>query len=272
MPGKSCTINLIVNGQRWLEAGESLVADGVAAKAWTLAGLQDYVQLTVGAALGYTIENTTLIEQRWCRSRAIASDGEAVAARMAVAQTPHVTEADAGAGLALEAIEAAALSPCDVVVMVGATMAWQPLRQKLEAASVELFELLLPPAGKVVVSTDRVVDLRQRVKLAPADPAVVALFKRPPVAAAPVGASAAAQAAGAGDEETFAANSIRGTVKLLANGYGIVSRADGRGEVQFLASHVQPPGFEFVEVGDELRFDVIEVAPGKWRAQRVVRS
>lgn len=271
MPGKSCTINLIVNGQRWLEAGDSLVADGVAAKPWTLAGLQDYVQLTVGAALGYTIENTTLIEQRWCRSRAIASDGEAVAARMAVAQTPHVTDADAGAGLTLEAVEAAALSPCDVVVMVGATMAWQPLRQKLELASVELFELLLPPAGKVVVSTDRVIDLRQRVKLAPSDPAVVALFKRPPVAAPRVVDSGKA-AEGGDSDEPFAANSIRGTVKLLANGYGIVSRADGRGEVQFLASHVQPPGFEFVEVGDELRFDVIEVAPGKWRAQRVVRS
>lgn len=271
MPGKSCTINLIVNGQRWLEAGDSLVAEGVAAKAWTLAGLQDYVQLTVGSALGYTIENTTLIEQRWCRSRAIASDGEAVAARMAIAQTPHVTDADAGAGLALEAIETAALSPCDVVVMVGATMAWQPLRQKLEAASVELFELLLPSAGKVVVSTERVIDLRQRVKLAPADPAVVALFKRPPVVATTVREAGSATENG-GSDEPFAANSIRGTVKLLANGYGIVSRADGRGEVQFLASHVQAPGFEFVEVGDELRFDVIEVAPGKWRAQRVVRS
>lgn len=50
MPGKSCTINLIVNGQRWLEAGDSLVAEGVAGKPWTLAGLQDYVQLTVGSA------------------------------------------------------------------------------------------------------------------------------------------------------------------------------------------------------------------------------
>lgn len=271
MPGKSCTINLIVNGQRWLEAGESLVTEGAAAKSWTLAGLQDYVRLTVGSALGYTIENTTLIEQRWCRSRAIAGDGEAVAARLAVAQTPHVTDADAGAGLALEAVEAAALSPCDVVVMVGATMAWQPLRMKLELASIELFELLLPPAGKVVVSTDRVIDLRQRVKLAPAEPAVVALFKPSPVAVTSVADSGKTTESGDSDEP-FAANSIRGTVKLLANGYGIVSRADGRGEVQFLASHVQPPGFEFVEVGDELRFDVIEVAPGKWRAQRVVRS
>jgi cold shock CspA family protein len=271
MPGKSCTINLIVNGQRWLEAGESLVTDGVVGKRWTLAGLQDYVQLTVGSALGFTIENTTLIEQRWCRARAIAGDGEAVAARLAVAQTPHITEADAGAGLALEAVEAAALSPCDVVVMVGATMAWHPLRQKLEAASVELFELLLPPAGKVVVSTERVIDLRQRAKLAADDAAVAALFKRPPVRA--VSASDAGRASESADsDEPFAANSIRGTVKLLANGYGIVSRADGRGEVQFLASHVQPPGFEFVEVGDELRFDVVEVAPGKWRAQRVVRS
>ena len=40
----------------------------------------------------------------------------------------------------------------------------------------------------------------------------------------------------------------------------------------FLPGHVAPPGFEFIEVGDTLRFDVVRTASGKWQAQRVVRA
>ena len=38
--------------------------------------------------------------------------------------------------------------------------------------------------------------------------------------------------------------------------------------MQFLAGHVSPPGFEFIEVGDTVRFDVVKVISGKWQAQR----
>ena len=69
----------------------------------------------------------------------------------------------------------------------------------------------------------------------------------------------------------FAANAARGTVKSLANGYGMAKRKDGLADVQFMANQVTAPGFDFLEVGDELRFDVVQVASGKWFAQRVVR-
>jgi cold shock CspA family protein len=61
-------------------------------------------------------------------------------------------------------------------------------------------------------------------------------------------------------------------VKSLANGYGIITRKDGRGDVQFMSGHVMAPGFDFVEVGDTMRFDVVRMPSGKWLAQRVVRS
>ena len=40
----------------------------------------------------------------------------------------------------------------------------------------------------------------------------------------------------------------------------------------YLAGHVVAPGFDFVEIGDTLRFDVVRVSSGKWLAQRVVRA
>ena len=66
---------------------------------------------------------------RWSRQRSSnsagaapkpsAADGEAVSAAAAVVTAPHVTADDTGAGFALEAVEAAALAKCDVMVTVG---------------------------------------------------------------------------------------------------------------------------------------------------------
>ncbi len=270
MADKRCSISLVVNGYRWLEEGEALVSQAAVPRAWSLGGLQDFVRMSVGAKLGFTMDNTDLMEQRWCRAKGIAADGEAVQAGFAIVNAPHVTLDDAGAGLALEAVEAAAVSASDVVVTVGTQMNWMPLRLKLQSRGLELFEYLLPPSGKVVVSTDRVVDLRELARRHHGDTGASALFKPIPVSAVDVGDSAANPQLIPVDE-SFGANAVRGIVKSLANGYGIVTRKDGRGDVQFLATHVQPPGFEFVEVGDELRFDVVQLASGKWLAQRVVR-
>lgn len=264
-----CSISLVINGGRWLQEGEALVAQGDVPRLWSLAGLQDYVRLSIGGRLGHTLEQTAIVEQRWCRAKPGAADGEAVAAAAAVVTAPHVTADDTGAGLALEAVEAAALVKCDVMVTVGSQITWQPLRQKLEAAGVQLVELLLPASGKVVVSTERVIDLRELVKRQHGNSPVSAMFKT--VAAPAVNAPAATRNTVEHDD-SFAANAILGTVKALAKGYGTVTRKDGRGEVQFLAGHVSPPGFEFIEVGDTVRFDVVKVSSGKWQAQRVVRS
>ncbi len=269
MADKRCAISLVINGQRWLEEGDALAEQPGVPRRWSLCGLQDFVRITVGAKLGYTLENTDFVEQRWCRGKANAGDAEAVNAGFTVVTTPHITGSDAGAGLSLEASEIAAMTDSEVIVTVGNQMHWMPLRQKLEARKTELFELLLPAAGKVVVSTERVVDIRELARQHFGDDKAKALFRAPPVSAS-ANASADAPAAAAADE-SFAANAARGTVKSLANGYGIVSRKDGLGDVQFMATHVAAPGFEFLEVGDELRFDVVQVASGKWFAQRVKR-
>jgi cold shock CspA family protein len=268
MADTRCAMSLIVNGQRWVEAGDALVEEKALPRRWSLIGLQDYTRLVIGAKLGVVLENIDFTEQRWCRAKATSTDAEAVAASFSVINAPHVAIDDSGAGLSLEAVEAVALNPCDVVVMVGHSMNWQPLRKKLESNSIAFYELLLPPEGKVVVTTDHVFDLREIARRDHATSPASALLKAPPV-------SATAAAAAAGEpvfDESFAANAARGVVKSLARGYGVVTRKDGRGDVQFLAAHVQAPGFEFVEVGDELRFDVVQVASGKWLAHRVVRS
>jgi cold shock CspA family protein len=268
MAGTRCALSLIVNGQRWIDAGDALVDTKALPRRWSLVGLQDYVRLAIGAKLGFTLENIDLIEQRWCRAKATSTDAEAVDAGFIVMNAPHVGADDSGAGLALEAIESVASRPCDVVVMVGHSMNWQPLRKKLESQSVALYELLLPPDGKVVVTTDHVIDLRETARRDHGTSPASALLKLAPINSLD---SVSRSEVTAVFDETFAANATRGTVKSLAKGYGVVTRKDGRGDVQFLAAHVQSPGFEFVEVGDELRFDVVQVASGKWLAQRVVR-
>ena len=109
---------------------------------------------------------------------------------------PALLTDDVGAGLALEAVESAALvKGCDVMVTVGSQMSWQPLRQKLETAGTQLVELLLPASGKVVVSTDRVIDLRELVRREHASSPVSAMFKA--VAAPAVNAPASAKMASA---------------------------------------------------------------------------
>ena len=269
MADKRCSISLVVNGQRWLEEGDTLAEVAGMPRPWSLCGLQDFVRITVGAKLGFTFENTDFVEQRWCRAKANAGDAEAIVAGFTVVTTPHITSSDAGAGLSLEAVDVAAANATQVIVTVGNQMNWMPLRQKLEARKAELFELLLPPAGKVVVSTERVIDIRELARQHFGDDKAKALFRAPPQPAST--STVAANAATAAPEESFAANAAQGTVKSLANGYGIIKRKDGLGDVQFMATHVRPPGFDFIEIGDELRFDVVQVSPGKWLAQRVVR-
>ena len=263
-----CLISLVVNGQRWLEEGEALFAQNAVPRVWTLAGLQDHLRLTVGSRLGYTFDSIDFVDLRWCRAKANATDGEAVQAGLAVVTTPHVMASDPGAGLALEAIESAATSGCQVVVTVGSQMTWLPLRQKLEARGDHLFELLLPPSGKVVVSTERAIDMRELARQHHGDEKAKALFKPLPVVIKKPGAGSAEPVAGG---ESLAGNAVPGTVKSLANGYGMAKRKDGLPDVQFMANQVTAPGFDFLEVGDELRFDVAQVASGKWFAQRVVR-
>ena len=269
MADKRCSISLVVNGQRWLEEGAMLAEQAGVPRPWSLCGLQDFVRIIVGAKLGYTFENTDFVEQRWCRAKANAGDAEAIAAGFAVVTTPHITSSDAGAGLSLEAVDVAMANETQVVVTVGNQMNWMPLRQKLEARQSALFELLLPPAGKVVVSTERVMDVRELARQHFGDDKAKALFRAPPVS---VSANSSVEVATpVAPDETFAANAAQGTVKSLANGYGIIRRKDGLGDVQFMATQVRPPGFDFIEIGDELRFDVVQVSPGKWLAQRVVR-
>ena len=269
MADKRCTISLLINGQRWLDDGEALALMPGVPRPWSLCGLQDFVRILVGAKLGYTLENTDFVEQRWCRGKSNAGDAEAINAGLTVVTTPHITGSDPGAGLSLEAAEIAATTDSQVIVTVGNQMQWMPLRHKLEARSTELFELLLPPVGKVVVSTGRVIDVRELARQHFGDDKAKALFRAPPVSAS---ANPSVEATTiAAPDESFAANAAQGTVKSLANGYGIIKRKDGLGDVQFMATHVRPPGFDFIEIGDELRFDIVQVSPGKWLAQRVVR-
>jgi cold shock CspA family protein len=276
MAEKRCTIHLIVNGQRWLEEGEALVSQSGLPRGWSLGGLLDHVKIVVGAKLGFTFDAIDFAELRWCRAKSNAGDAEAVTAGFTIFTTPHVNNADVGAGLSLEAVDAlcaagggGVTAAAKAVVTVGSQMTWMPLRQKLEARATELFELLLPATGKVLVSTERVVDLRNLAQQHHADDAAKALFKPVPVAA---GASTSVDAsASTAEGVSYAANAARGTVKSLANGYGMAKRKDGLPDVQFMATQVTAPGFEFLEVGDELRFDVAQVASGKWFAMRVVR-
>ena len=76
-----------------------------------------------------------------------------VAAAAAVVTAPHVTADDTGAGLALEAVEAAALVKCDVMVTVGSQITWQPLRQKLEAAGYIRKRVALLDRKKIGLNT-----------------------------------------------------------------------------------------------------------------------
>ena len=269
MADKRWSISLVVNGNRWADEGETLLSQAAIPRAWSLVGLRDYVGLMAGAKLGFTLENCDWVDSRWCRAKASGSDAEAVMSGFTITTAPQVTGDDAGGGLALEAVESCALSESHVVVMVGGQMQWMPLRQKLEARHVEFFELLLPATGKVLVSTDRVIDLRDLARRQHAESPVAALFR--PAPAMPGSGAASGEEDEAASDDSFAANAVSGIVKSLANGYGIVTRKDGRGDVQFLATQVRAPGFEFVELGDELRFDVVQVASGKWLAQRVVR-
>lgn len=266
---KRCSISVVVNGGRWLQAGDALASNSSVPRRWTLDGLKDYVSLRIGAQLGRTLEQIEYVDLRWCRDKANSLDHEAVTAGFAVISAPHIGTDDAGAGLSLEAIEAAA-SGCDAVVMVGSQMTWQPLRQKLDTKGIALFELLLPATGKVLVSTDRAIDLRETALRQHASVPTSALFKAPPMA--PTAEAGDAIPRGDARDASFAANAILGTVKSKANGYGVITRRDGLGDLQFLPGHVAPPGFEFVEVGDTVRFDVVLTPAGKWLAQRVVRS
>jgi cold shock CspA family protein len=266
---KSSAISIVVNGGRWLQEGDALVSSGGTPRRWTLDGLKDFVGLRVGAQLGRTLDQIEFVDLRWCRDRANGVDNEAVNAGFTVVNAPHVGADDAGAGLSLEAVEAA-LSGCQAVVVVGALMTWLPLRQKLEASGIALFELLLPASGKVIVSTDHVVDLRENALRQHGSAPTSALFKALPAAVST--AATGEPTAPAPRDASFAANAILGIVKSKSNGYGIVTRKDGLGDLQFLPGHVAPPGFEYVEVGDVVRFDVVKSPAGKWLAQRVVRS
>lgn len=271
MSDTRCSISLIVNGSRWEQDAAALAELEPLKRAWSLVGLQDYVRLIVGAQLGFTLERTDLVDMRWCRAKAAGSDGEAVAAGLKVISAPHISVDDVGAGLALEAAESACLFVPNVVVTVGSQIQWQPLRLKLEANAVQLFELLLTSAGKVVVSGDRVIDLRDMARRKFGQSPEAALFKPIPADPSNLSANTTVDSADA-EEASFAANAISGTVKSLANGYGIITRKDGRGDVQFLAGHVVAPGFAFVEIGDTMRFDVVRLPSGKWVAQHVVRA
>ena len=136
---KSSAISIVVNGGRWLQEGDAIVSSGAVPRRWTLDGLKDFVSLRMGAHLGRTMEQIEFVELRWCRDRSNGLDNEAVNAGFTVVNAQHVGTDDVGAGLSLEAVEAAA-SGCQAVVVVGGQITWLPLRQKLEASGVSLFE------------------------------------------------------------------------------------------------------------------------------------
>jgi cold shock CspA family protein len=264
-----CSISIVINAARWQSDGDMLAASGVLERRWSLAGLKDYARLVVGSALGRTFDQIELVDLRFSRSKPCDVDAEAVASGLAVVTTPHIHLDDDGVGLALEALDSVNTTAPSVVVMVGAMTACVPLRQKLETLGIELFELLLVPSGTTQVSTARVIDLRERTRLNAAASPESALSLEPILPPKPLTVKNMADLGSAPVDR--AANSILGTVKLMAKGYGIVSRKDGLGDVEFLAAHVAPPGFQFIEVGDTLRFDVIQLANGKLQAKRVSR-
>jgi hypothetical protein len=45
MADTRCAMSLIVNGQRWVEAGDALVEEKALPRRWSLIGLQDYTRL-----------------------------------------------------------------------------------------------------------------------------------------------------------------------------------------------------------------------------------
>ena len=107
---------------------------------------RDYVRLSIGGRLRHagadSDRRTALVP---CETS--AADGEAVAV-----QRPwslhHVTADDTGAGLALEAVEAAALVKCDVMVTVGSQITWQPLRRSWEPPVYNWLSCCCPQAAK----------------------------------------------------------------------------------------------------------------------------
>jgi cold shock CspA family protein len=258
-------IAVVVNGQTWDDLGRSPEVER-SGRALSLRGLATTIGLEVGARLGRTIDQLTLAPLVFCRARATGADADAVASGFEVLNTPQVDGDDAGAGLSLEAMRVHALAIPDAIVLVGAAMPWLPLRKRLESAACELFEFVIPPPGKVLVDQSRLIDLRTALR----DRATDARFAPMLIQASPPpGVPAAASGP---VSEPKAANAILGKVKMLAAGYGIVTRNDGGGDVEFMATQVAPPGFEFIEVGDTLRFDVVAVSNGKWQAVRVVRA
>jgi cold shock CspA family protein len=256
---------VVVNGQTWDDLGRSSDLQRTG-RALSLRGLVTTIGLEVGARLGRTIEQLTLGPLVFCRARATGADADAVAAGFEVLNTPQVDSDDAGAGLSLEAMRVHALAAPDAIVLVGAAMPWLPLRKRLESVACELFEFVIPPPGKVLIDQTRLIDLRTALRDRAADARFAPMLVQasPPPSAPSGGASTSA--------EPRAANAILGKVKMLAAGYGIVTRNDGGGDVEFMATQVAPPGFEFIEVGDTLRFDVVAVSNGKWQAVRVVRA
>ncbi len=256
---------ILVNGARWAWLSQSLVRPGQPPKVLSLEGLQTAARLAMGRELGQTLERMEVAAAWFCRAASSPADADAVASGFQVLISPQVGQDDSGAGLSLEAIRAYVEAKPHAVLMVGANMNWQPLRERLESLDCELFEWLIPPEGKVVVNQARVLDLRQTLLAAPLAAEFAPILRDPPI-------QRAQPQAPSNKPEPGPANAILGQVKSLAAGYGIVTRADGGGDVEFMATQVAPPGFEFLEVGDTLRFDVVRTPGGKWQAVRVVRA
>jgi cold shock CspA family protein len=264
-----CSISVVVNAARWQSDGDMLAECSVLPQRWSLTGLKDYVRLVVGSALGRTFEQIDLVDLRFCRSLPCDVDAEAAASEFSILTTSHVTIEDSGAGLSLEAIDSVNATSPNVVVMVGGMTQWTPLRQKLDSLGIELFELLLLPAGKTQVSSARVLDLREKVRRG-ADVSPESALSAPAIL--PKKAASSQKVLDPAEQSSDkAANAVLGVVKLMAKGYGVVTRKDGLGDIEFLAAHVAPPGFQFIEVGDTVRFDVIQLPGGKWQAKRVSR-
>ncbi len=264
-----CSISVVINAARWQSHGDMLAEGGVLAQRWSLAGLKDYVRLVVGSALGRTFEQIDLVDLRFCRSLPCDVDAEAAASEFSILTTPHITIDDEGAGLSLEAMDSVNATSPHVVVVVGGMKQWTPLRQKFDSLGVELFEFLLLPVGKTQVSNSRVIDLREKVRRGP-DMSPESALSAPPIL--PKNATSPQIALDSTDRNSDkTANAVLGAVKLVAKGYGVVTRKDGLGDVEFMAAHVAPPGFQFLEVGDVVRFDVIQLPGGKWQAKRLSR-
>jgi len=263
----STHIAVIVSGLRWDELSRSLQAEGIAPGGLSLAGLATTVALEIGARLGRTLDQLEVEPRVFCRAQPVAADADAVASGFAVVSAPQVDENDVGAGISLEAIRVHAQREPEALVVVGGAMTWQPLARRLESLGCELFEFVIPPPGKVVVTHERILDLRSTLREKATDQRFA-----PMIAARPAGRSGAAPAPSAPAAAAGPATAVFGRVKSLAAGYGVVTRGDGGGDVEFMAPQVAPPGFEFLEVGDTLRFDVVRLPSGKWQAVRVVRS